>query len=530
MVVSAESLATAAGVEILKNGGNAVDAAVAVGFTLAVTYPEAGNIGGGGFMLFYLAGGGTTMIDFRESAPAAATRDMYLDRDGNPVPEKSLVGPLAAGVPGTVSGLLEALESYGSKARHEVLRRPIQLAEGGFPISERLAASLAKALPSFITFSSSAKAFTKNGVPYKAGEVLKQPDLARTLKAIRDRGQEGFYTGEVAHMIVNEMQQEGGIISEEDLLDYEVAEREPVRGSYRSYDVISSSPPAAGGVALIEMLNILEGFDIQGKASNSPAAIHLIASAAKLAYADRAEYAGDPDYVEVPVDVLISKQYGTELSTTINSAKATPSDQIRPGVSTVIDEHETTHYCVVDSFGNVVSATITLNDLYGCKVVVDGAGFFLNNEMDDFVAKPGSPNFYGLVGSEANAIAPGKRMVSSMTPTILLKGERPFLVLGARGGSRITTTVAQIIINVVDFGLDIQEAVGLPRVHHQWLPDKLYYEPQVLGEDVLDDLRGMGYVVEELTASPGRAQAIIVDDGYFLGWSDPREGGAAIGF
>jgi len=438
MVVSAESLATAAGIEILKNGGNAVDAAVAVGFTLAVTYPEAGNIGGGGFMLIHLASGISTMIDFRERAPAAATRDMYLDAESNHVPEKSLHGPLAAGVPGTVAGLLEALESYGTKGRNEILRRPIHLAEKGFPVSERLAASLKEALPSFVIFSSSKKTFTRNSVPYQAGEILRQPDLARTLRAIQVRGLEGFYAGEVALLIVSEVQRRGGIISEEDLLNYEVVEREPVEGSYRGYDVISSSPPSAGGIALIEILNILEGFDIQGEAPNSARALHLIASAAKLAYADRAEYVGDPNHVEVPVDVLTSKQYGTELSMTINPTEATPSDQIRAGASALIDEHETTHYCVIDSFGNVVSATVTLNDVYGCKLVVEGAGFFLNNEMDDFVAKPGSPNFYGLIGSEANAIAPGKRMVSSMTPTILLEGERPFLVLGARGGGVVS--------------------------------------------------------------------------------------------
>jgi gamma-glutamyltranspeptidase/glutathione hydrolase len=514
----------------LNNGGNAVDAAVAVGFALAVTYPEAGNIGGGGFMLIHLENGSSTMIDFRERAPAAATRHMYLDANGNPVPEKSLHGPLAAGVPGTVAGLLEALESYGTKGRNEILRRPIHLAEKGFPVSERLAASLKESLPSYSTFSSSKKAFTRDGLPYQAGEILKQPDLARTLRAIHAKGVEGFYAGEVAQLIVNEVERRGGIISEEDLLDYEVVEREPVEGSYKGYDVISSSPPSAGGIVLIEILNILEGFDIQDEVSNSARALHLISSAAKLAYADRAEYVGDPDHVEVPVDVLTSKQYGKELSLSINPRAATPSDQIRAGASALIDEHETTHYCVIDSFGNVVSATITLNDLYGCKLVVDGAGFFLNNEMDDFVAKPGSPNFYGLIGSEANAIAAGKRMVSSMTPTILLEGERPFLVLGARGGSRITTTVAQIVVNVVDFGMDIQEAVDLPRVHHQWLPDKLYYEPQGLSEGVLDDLRSLGYAVEELTASPGRAQAIIVDGGYMFGWSDPREGGSAMGF
>ncbi len=533
MVVSAESLATAAGVEVLKNGGNAIDAAVAVGFVLAVTFPEAGNLGGGGFMLIRQTTGISTMVDFRETAPGAATRDMFLDGTGNPVPGKSLLGPLAAGVPGAVAGLLHSLDTYGTKTRAEVMRGAIDLAEQGFRVSSRLARSLRGGARLDSNKSPSIKnTFFRNGTLLTEGDTLLQPDLAATLKAIRDRGKAGFYEGRIADLIVAEMKGGGGIITHDDLLKYKAVERTPLTGSYRGYDILSSSPPSAGGIVLLEMLNILERFDLRGKGWNSPAAIHLLAAAAQRAYADRAEFIGDPDFVKVPTVDLISKTYGRDRSSSVDSTRAVASNTVSAGVPGGMDGQHTTHYCVADHFGNVVSATVTLNDLYGCKALVEGAGFFLNNEMDDFSAKPGAPNLYHLVGDAANAIAPGKRMVSSMTPTIVLKDHQPILLLGARGGGRITTGVAQVIVNVIDFGMDVQEAVVAPRVHHQWLPDSLWGERGALPMDVAERLREMGYDLGETKSAVGRVNAIFIDGvrQLFYGAPDPREGGTAMGY
>ncbi len=531
MVVSAESLATAAGVEVLKNGGTAIDAAVAVGFALAVTYPEAGNLGGGGFMLIRLTGGAATMVDFRETAPEAATRDMFLDGSGIPVPGKSLLGPLASGVPGAVAGLLHALDVYGTKTRAEVMRRAIDLAEQGFVVSGRLARSLRGARLDSSQSLSARKAFVRNGTLLTEGDTLLQPDLGATLKAIRDRGKAGFYEGTIADLIVAEMKLGGGIITHADLLKYNAVEREPVAGSYRGYDILSSSLPSAGGIVLIEMLNILERFDLRGKGWNSPAAVHLLAAAAQRAYADRAEFMGDPNFVKVPTSDLISKSYGWIRSSSIDSTKAVASNTVSAGIPGGLNGQHTTHYCVADRFGNVVSTTVTLNDLYGCKTLVEGAGFFLNDEMDDFSVNAGVPNLYGLTGNDANAIAPGKRMLSSMTPTIILKDRQPVLLLGSRGGSRITTSVAQVIVNVIDFDLDVQAAVDAPRIHHQWLPDSLLYEQGALSLDVAEQLRGMGYELGETTAV-GRVNAIFIDGlrQLFYGVPDPREGGTAMGY
>jgi gamma-glutamyltranspeptidase/glutathione hydrolase len=539
MVVSAESLATDAGVEILKKGGNAIDAAVAVGFMLAVTYPEAGNIGGGGFMVLRLSDGRTTMIDFREKAPAAATRDMFLNELGVPVERKSTVGPLAAGVPGTTAGLLLALEKYGTRSRAEVMRNAIMVAEKGFVVDERLAKSFQDKMTEeirgrgFRSFPSSVRTFTRNGEVYAQGEFFRQPDLASTLEMIRDRGPAGFYEGPVAELIVAEMERSGGIISLSDLASYKAVEREPVKGSYRGYDIISAAPPSAGGTIILEMLNILERFDLQASGPHSSRTVHLFAAAAQRAFADRCTYMGDPDQVAVPTRTLLSKDYATSRAASIDASKAMPSSAIGAGAVRALEGHQTTHYCTADSQGNVVSVTVTLNDAYGCKTAVGGAGFFLNSEMDDFVAKPGVPNADGLVGSEANSIAPGKRMLSSMSPTIVLKGGSPFMVLGARGSGRIPTAVAQIIINVIDFGMNIQEAVDAPRVHHQWLPDTLRYEPRSLLADVLDNLRRMGYATAELERpNAGLAEALLVDSGtgWFYGGPDPREEGTAAGF
>ncbi|HTY57897.1 MAG TPA: gamma-glutamyltransferase [Bacteroidota bacterium] len=530
MVVSGDSLASAAGVEILRRGGNAVDAAVAVGFVLAVTYPEAGNIGGGGFMLIRMSGGESTMIDFREKAPAAAARDMYLDAGGRPVPGKSLLGPLASGVPGTVDGLLTALREYGSLTREEVIGPALKLAQGGFAVSGSLARTIAEEIPRFSLFPATMKAFTRNGKPYRWGDTLRQGDLAATLRAIIDRGAEGFYAGDVASRIVAEMRRDGGIMTAGDLHDYASVERDPLRGTYRGYEILTAPPPSSGGIILLQILNSMERFDCRRMGWNSSASVHLFASACQRAFADRAAYLGDPDFVAVPVEGLIAKSYAARRIADFDSARAQRSTRIGSGVPED-GSHQTTHYCVADRFGNVVSVTITLNGLFGCKAVVDGAGFFLNNEMDDFTAKPGALNMYSLVGGVSNEIAGGKRMLSSMAPTIVVRDNRPFMVLGARGGSRIPTSIAQIICNVIDYGMTIQEAVDAPRVHHQWIPDTLLFERRALQADVVRNLVSMGYVLQEVEAT-ARAQALMIDSGggWYLGGADPRDDGYAIGY
>ena len=530
MVVSADSLASSAGVSVLRRGGNAVDAAVAVGFALAVTYPEAGNLGGGGFMVIRMAGGESTMIDFREKAPAASTRDMYLDAGGRPIREKSLTGPLAAGVPGTVDGLLTALNEYGSLGREDVIGPSLALADLGFPVTDHLARALGGEIPRFAIFPSSMKTFTRKGRPYRWGDTLRQPDLAVTLRAIMERGAEGFYSGDVAARIVAEVKKDGGIITADDLRDYGSVERDLLVGSYRGYEILTAAPPSSGGVLLLQILNSLERFDLQRLGWNSSGAVHALAGSCQRAFADRSEYLGDPDFVQVPVGELVSKEYSAARLADFDSMRASPSARISSGDPSLAD-HQTTHYCVADRFGNVVSVTFTLNGLFGCKAVVDGAGFFLNNEMDDFTVKPGALNMFSLVGGARNQIEPRKRMLSSMTPTIVVKDNRPFLVLGARGGSRIPTTVAQIIANVIDFGMTVQEAVDAPRVHHQWIPDTLLYEKRALESDVVRNLGSMGYVLQEVEVT-ARAEALMIDSagGWVLGGADPREEGYALGY
>ncbi len=531
MVVSAESLATQAGIDVLRRGGNAIDAAIAVGFTLAVTFPEAGNIGGGGFMLIRFADGRNTMIDFREKAPSGATRDMYLDSLGNVISKKSLHGALAAGVPGSVAGYMLALEKYGTMSRRRLLKPAIDAAERGFGISERLARGLKSYNKQFNEFPSTAKVFTKGGEPYEEGEMLRQRDLARTLRAIRDKGRDGFYKGPVALKIVAEMERSGGIITAEDLAAYNAVERRPLTGTYRGYDIITASPPSAGGVVLLQMLNMLEPFDLREKGHNSSAGVHLFASAAQRAYADRSKFLGDPDFTQIPVRSLISKEYARSRMQGFDPQRSTPSIGISPGSPEAHESDETTHFCVADKFGNVVSVTTTINGLYGCKTVVDGAGFLLNNEMDDFVAKPGVPNMFGLIGGDANAIVPHKRMLSSMTPTIVVKDGKPFLTAGARGGGRITTAVATILINVIDYGMNVQDAVEIPRVHYQWLPDKILFEQYSIQRDVIDNLQRMGYTLEYSPIHNGQGHAIMFDheQGVLLGGADPREEGVAMG-
>ncbi|CUU06240.1 gamma-glutamyltransferase 1 . Threonine peptidase. MEROPS family T03 [Candidatus Kryptobacter tengchongensis] len=531
MVVSSDSLATKVGVEILKRGGNAVDAAVAVGFALAVTYPQAGNIGGGGFMVIKMANGETVTIDYREKAPIKAHEDMFLDESGNFVPEKSQIGHLSVGVPGSVAGLLLALEKYGTMSRKEVLNPAIELAEKGFIVNEGLARAFKNAFEHFKKFPSTMKYFSKNGEPYKEGDLLIQKDLAKVLKLIRDRGRDGFYKGKVADLIVAEMKRGGGIITHEDLEKYQPVIRKPVIGNYRGYEIISMGPPSSGGVCLIELLNILENFDLKKYGHNSSYTIHYLVEAMKRVYADRAEYLGDPDFVEIPLDKLLSKEYAKEIASQIDTFFATPSSKIVRSVSPPQDGIHTTHYSVVDKWGNVVSVTTTINSYFGSMVVVDGAGFFLNNEMDDFSAKPGVPNQFGLLGNKANSIQPGKRMLSSMTPTIVLKNGKPFLVLGSPGGSTIITSVLQVILNVIDFGMNIQEAVDAPRVHHQWYPDEVYYEKRGLPLDVIENLKKRGHKLVERHGFQGEVQAILIDEnGIKYGAADPRGYGFAMGY
>ena len=532
MVVAADPIAANVGLKILKEGGNAVDAAVAVGFALAVTYPGAGNIGGGGFMVMRFADGTVKSLDYRETAPAAAKRDMYLDRNGNFLEQKSTRGHLACGVPGSVAGMMYAQRRYGKLTRAQVLKPAIDLAEKGFHLHYRLAEDLQRMIPEFTAYRSSKKAFSKNGKAYAEGELFRQKDLAATLKRIRDKGRDGFYTGETAKLIVAEMKRGGGLITLKDLEDYASIIRDPIRGTYRGYEIISSGPPSSGGVALVQMLNILEGCNLEEYGWNSSKAVHWMAEAMRRVYADRAEFLGDPDFVKIPIAWLMSKKYAEQRRATIDTTKATPSDQVSHGIQPPPEKDHTTHYSVVDRFGNCVSVTTTLNDAYGSKVVVTGAGFLLNDEMDDFSAKEGVPNEYGLIGSSANAIAPNKRMLSSMTPTIVLKDGKPFMVIGTPGGSTIMTTVLQVIVNVIDFKMTIQEAIDAPRIHHQWLPDHLMYEERALSQDAIDNLRAMGYTLRMRESTTGLAEGILFDRkrGLLLGATDPRGYGEAVGY
>lgn len=531
MVGSTSVHATEAGLAMLKQGGNAIDAAVAVGFALAVTHPEAGNIGGGGFMVIRFADGRATTIDYRETAPAAAHRDMFLDESGNPVPERSRVGPLAAGVPGSVAGLCYAHSKYGSLPLATVMAPAIALAERGFIVSAGLERSFADGATLLARFPESARIFLKDGAPLVEGDRLVQPDLARTLKRIAERGADGFYRGPVAEAIEREMIRTGGLIRRSDLEAYAPVEREPVRGTYRGYEIISMPPPSSGGIALIQSLNILEAFPIGEYGHNSSRTIHLVAEAARRVYADRSEWLGDPDSFDVPVAGLTSKAYAAELRAGIDPARATPSSEVKPGTPARFESDQTTHYSVIDSAGTSVSTTTTLNGAYGNGQVVPGAGFLLNNEMDDFSAKPGTPNMFGLIGGAANAIAPGKRMLSSMTPTIVTRDGRPFLILGSPGGSRIITTVLQVIMNVIDHGMDVQEAVDAPRFHHQWLPDEIRIERQGFPLDVRHALERLGHTIA-VRADMGDVHAIWIDPqtGLRYGASDPRMDGVTMGY
>jgi len=530
MVVSASELASKVGLHILKKGGNAVDAAVATGFALAVTYPSAGNLGGGGFMVIHLNDGRNVTIDYREKAPVSAHRNMFLDSLGNYDPELSSEGVTSSGVPGSVAGLLYALEEYGTMKLADVIQPAINLAQNGFQLDYRTARSFASMLDAFSKYPSSFKVFSKDGEPYNEGEIFRQPDLAKTLKLIKEKGRDGFYKGETADLIVKQVQSNGGYITHEDLAKYNAVEREPVTGTYRGYEIVSMAPPSSGGIVLIEMLNILENYEFKQEDWGSSKYIHHLVEAMKYAYADRTVHLGDEDFYPVPKEWLLSKEYAKEIFNKITE-EATPSDQISAGVPPANESEETTHYSVYDAFGNAVSTTTTINSSYGNKIVVDGAGFLLNNEMDDFSAKPGEPNQFGLRGAEANSIQPEKRMLSSMTPTIVLQEKKPYLIVGSPGGSTIMTVVLQVILNCIDFKMDIQNAINQPRIHHQWLPDEIQPERYALPLDVKNNLISMGYKIGR-TRSLGRAEGIIIDheNNIIYGATDPRGNGSAEGF
>ncbi|GMU96560.1 MAG: gamma-glutamyltransferase [Ignavibacterium album] len=529
MVVSASRLASEVGIEILKKGGNAVDAAVAVGFALAVTYPAAGNIGGGGFMVIRFNDGKSTAIDYREKAPLNSYEKMFQDSAGNFLPALSQEGTASAGVPGSVAGLIYALEKYGTMKLSDILQPAVKLAEEGFLLDYQLAQSINFYYQDFLKYPSSKKIFTNNDRPFIEGDLFVQKDLAHTLKLIAENGRDGFYKGEVAKRLVAQIQSLGGILTQEDLDNYFPVERLPLAGTYRGYEIITMGPPSAGGITLLQTLNILENKTFSRDDWGSSNYIHTITEALKYSFADRSKYLGDPDFYPVPVDKLISKSYARELFQRISDS-AVPSIEINPGRYLSFEESkETTHYSVIDKEGNAVSTTTTLNSSFGSRIVVDGAGFLLNNEMDDFSSKPGEPNQFGLIGSEANRIQPGKRMLSSMTPTIITKNEKPVLILGSPGGSTIPTVVLQVILNYLDFGMDIQQAVNAPRFHHQWLPDQIDFEEFGIVKDVMENLIAKGQRIGDKKIL-GRVEAVAIENNLYLGATDPRGSGAAVGY
>jgi gamma-glutamyltranspeptidase/glutathione hydrolase len=551
MVASVRASASRVGVQIMKAGGNAVDAAVAVGFALAVVYPQAGNLGGGGFMLIRLADGKTHFIDYRERAPASATASMYLDSKGNVIEGASAIGYKAIAVPGSVAGMMYAEKKYGTLSLAQVIAPAIRLAEGGFSLTAQDAKDLRD--DKYLSrFPESRRIFQRDGNYYKAGEVFKQPDLARTLKRIA-ANPDDFYHGAMARELAASMQKGGGLITVDDLAQYEVKEREAMRGSYRGYDIISAPPPSSGGTALLEILNILEGYDLAKFRGRTTPAVHLTLEAFRRAFFDRAEFMGDPDFSKIPVAQLIDKRYGAAWRESINPVHASVSkDMIRPAIFSQLEQYaaahiapseaaetnHTTHYSVVDPEGNAIATTTTLNDTLGSRVTAEGLGFLMNDEMDDFASKPGIPNMYGLIQGPANAVGPGKRPLSAMTPTIVLKDDKLFLVLGSPGGPRIITTVANILMGVVDYGMNIQEAVDAQRFHQQWLPDITYLEEGFFPE-IVKGLEGMGhhiefgeedYGVREPSWSDGECIMVDPKRGTRLGASDKRNGGRAMGF
>lgn len=545
MVASEQNLASQVGADILSQGGNAIDAAVAVGFALAVVLPNAGNLGGGGFMLIRDAKSGETRaLDFRETAPAASSRDMFLDQDGKVITGKSTRTPYSVAVPGTVAGLIFAAQQYGTLPLNRLLAPAIKLAEDGFIVSPVLAQQFSLQRAHLERWPSTREVFFKRKPntadcpltqcpaasleTYAAGERLLQPDLAKTLRLIARHGTEGFYKGTVAQGIVDTLSSSSKPLTLEDLANYRIANRDPVRGSYRGFEVLSMPAPSSGGIHLIQMLNLLEHFPLSEYGAGSAQTIHLLAESARLAYADRAEHLGDPDFVKVPQQGLISKSYAKQLVKNIDPQKMTPSKKVSAGRPQTYESDQTTHFSVMDAHGNVVSCTYTLNLNFGSGIVAQGTGVLLNNEMDDFSAKPGAPNAFGLLGGSANAIEPGKRPLSSMTPVIVMRDGQPWLATGTPGGARIITTVLQTLINTIDFKMNIAEALSMPRVHHQWMPDFLRIE-RGISPDTIDVLKQKGHDVRVMPTM-GRVQTVQKNHGVLFGASDPRNpDGAAIG-
>lgn len=528
MVVTQEPIATDVGVEILKKGGNAYDAAVAVGFALAVTYPSAGNIGGGGFALLRTATGDTNFIDFREKAPGKATRDMYLDADGKPTRD-SIIGWRASGVPGTVRGLALLHKKYGKLKWKDVVMPSVKLARNGFTLSYSIARGLRGAQRTLGQFPESKRIYQNNGAYYEAGQTLRLPELARTLERIAKRGPDEFYQGETAKRFAAAMASNGGLITEEDLRAYQPAERKPLLGKYRGHDIIAAPPPSSGGVGMLQMMAMLDRLDYSKAGMGSARHAHILAEVMRRFYADRSQFLGDPDFVKVPVASLLSNDYIAARAKSITLDRATPSTNLKHGAIPPEESPETTHLSIVDEKGNAVSLTYTLNGGYGSGVTVPGLGFLLNNEMDDFSAKPGAPNMFGAVGGEANAIQPGKRMLSSMTPTIVTKDGKLELVIGAPGGTRIITGVMQAILHVLDFKLTMQDAIDAPRMHHQWMPDKLYLE-RGWSPDTIEILKRLGHNVETGTPSVSNVHGILVEDQWLQGAPDGRTNGKAAGY
>ncbi|WP_353132797.1 gamma-glutamyltransferase [Pseudopedobacter sp.] len=528
VVVSAHPAASKVGLEILKKGGNAIDAAVAVQFALAVVYPNAGNIGGGGFLVYRDNRGNINALDYREKAPLKAHRDMYLDKSGNPIKDKSLYGHLAPGVPGTVDGMVRAHKEYGKLSWKELVEPSVDLAKNGFPITAQQAKELNEIKASLKQFNPLGTALVKE-TEWKAGDLLIQTELANTFMQIRDKGRAGFYEGEVADYIVAEMKRGSGLITKRDLFEYQSAWRKPVTGMYKGYKIITMPPPSSGGIALVQLLNAVAPYPISKWGHNRDSTVRLIVEAERRVYADRSEYLGDPDFYTVPKEQLLNYAYQQKRMETFSWDYATASSAVKPGRLVGKESEETTHYSIVDADGNAVSVTTTINLAYGSKVVVKGAGFLLNNEMDDFSVKPGSPNAFGVTGGIANAIAPGKRMLSSMTPTIIEKDKKLYMVVGTPGGSTIITSVFQTILNVLEFGQDMQQAVTSKRFHHQWLPDTVFTEKDVFDVETKIKLQQKGYQLTH-RGNIGRVDAILKTENGYQGGADPRGDDTVAGY
>lgn len=553
MVVSSQHLASQVGNDILQKGGNAIDAAVAVGYAQAVVNACCGNIGGGGFMTIHLADGTNTFINFRETAPSSASKNMYLDKDGNLIKDASLYGYLASGVPGTVKGLNSALEKYGTLSRQDVMAPAIKLAREGYILTRADTDVLETTTERFKQDPESAKIFLKpDGTPWQPGDRLIQTDLANTLELIASQGSDAFYQGEIPKKVEEASKQHNGLLTQEDFANFTITETKPITCTYRGYEFISAPPPSSGGVTICQTLNILEGYDLKSMGFNSAEYVHTLTEAMRHAYMDRNTFLGDPQFIKNPTEKLLNKAYATEIRQQIKPNEATPSENVQPGIAPH-ESPETTHYSVIDKNGNAVSTTYTINGRFGAVVIAPGTGFFLNNEMDDFTTKVGEKNLYGLVQGERNSIAPLKRPLSSMSPTIVTKEGKPFLILGPPGGSRIISITLQTALNIIEFGMPPQEAVNSPRIHHQWLPDEVYYEQRGLSKDTLEKLSAMGYKMVEQTpwgaaelimvglpgeegvipASSGNDSAVsgAVREGYLYGSNDVRRpAGKAVGY